>query len=128
MLIIPNPTRRRPPEHRVKAKPPPAALTLVAVTYVPYESVTLTFDRAIDAAGLDAGQVTVNDYSQSGFVLVGTGVASTPTPQSVVVALATTVSATDPVDSLTASAATGIVAADDGGTWAGVTQLPLPFP
>ena len=30
--------------------------------------------------------------------------------------------------SLTASAGTGIVAENDGGTWAGVTDLALPFP
>jgi hypothetical protein len=29
---------------------------------------------------------------------------------------------------LTATALTGIVAAGDGGTWAGVTELELPYP
>jgi hypothetical protein len=35
--------------------------------------------------------------------------------------------ATGPGTELTATNATGIVAADDGGTWAGVSELGLPF-
>jgi len=35
---------------------------------------------------------------------------------------------TGALTTLTASAATGIVAVDDGGTWAGTTNTELPFP
>ena len=107
--------------------PPPAALTLVSASYAEGESVTLTFDRAVDAAGLDAPQVVVHDAAGSGFVMVGAGVASVPSPQSVVIALAPTDSA-EGLTVLDATAATGIVAVDDGGTWAGATGLELPFP
>jgi hypothetical protein len=33
-----------------------------------------------------------------------------------------------PGTELTATSATGIVAVDDGGTWAGVSDLSMPFP
>ena len=35
---------------------------------------------------------------------------------------------TDPVVLLNVAANNGIVAVDDGGTWAGVSDLPVPFP
>ena len=116
--------RRTPPP----APPAPAALTLTAATYDPAgPTVTLSFDRAIDVAGLVASQVTVDDAGDTGFSYAGTAVASQPTPQSVVVALAPAGSPEGPTV-LNATASTGIVADDDGGTWAGVTDLELPFP
>ena len=87
----------------------------------------LTFDRAIDVADLDGSQITVEDTAETGFIFAGTVAVALPTPQSVVVGLTPTGSAEGPTD-VTATASTGIVAADDGGTWAGVTDLELPFP
>jgi hypothetical protein len=69
----------------------------------------------------------VDDAPGAGWRYVGTGVASLPGPASVVIALAEDGSAEGPT-ALTATAATGIVAADDGGTWAGVGGLELPYP
>jgi hypothetical protein len=89
--------------------------------------VRLRFDRAIDVAALDASQVTVDDEPGAGWAYAGTGVSSLPDPQSVIVALAITVPASGDTR-LNATGATGIVAADDGGTWAGVVDLGLPYP
>jgi hypothetical protein len=90
-------------------------------------TVTLAFDRPIDIAGIDPSQVTVDDAPGAGWRYVGTGVASMPGPASVVIALIEDGSAEGPT-ALNATGATGIVADDDGGTWAGVTALELPYP
>jgi hypothetical protein len=108
-----------------------AALTLESVAFVfvgPGAALTLTFDRAIDIASFDPSQVNVQDPSGTGWAYVGTGVVDTPSPQTVVVEMAQTTPASWFFDSVTASATTGIVAVDDGGTWAGVTNLNLPYP
>src|SRR5688500_7212522 len=119
-------TRRVPP-----APPPPAALTLVSAVLESFEDdprVRLTFGRAIDLTGFDPAMIFVEDPVGSAFAFVGAGVFDVPDAQSVVVALAVDGLATGAVTVLTASPDTGIVADDDGGTWAGVTALPLPFP
>src|SRR5687767_13107278 len=98
MLLFP-PSSFRKPRGRVRRKPPaPAvALTLVSaeLTFNAEDDavLVLTFDRAIDVAGLDGSQITVDDAGGMGFAYAGTGVDSVPTPQSVVVALALTGSA-----------------------------------
>ena len=104
------------------------ALTLTAATYDPEgPTVTIAFDRAVDLAGFDPSQVTVDDAGDTGFSDAGSGVSAVPTPQSVTVALTPTGSA-EGATVMNATASTGIVAADDGGTWAGVTALALPWP
>jgi hypothetical protein len=125
------PIRRRvrveePPDAPV---PPPAALTLVAAAYDSDDfSVLLTFDRAVDASGLDAAAITLQDgeFAVGGFV--GSGPATVVNPATIRVFLEEIGGPTVPDVELTATAATGLVAADDGGTWAGVTGLVLPFP
>ena len=106
------------------------ALTLVAASYETGASVTLVFDRAVDAAGLDAGQVMVNDLAEPpGVQYVGTGLVAQPDPQSVQIGLSPSGGEpTVPGVTLTASPLTGIVAVDDGGTWGGVFGMTLPFP
>jgi hypothetical protein len=91
-------------------------------------AVVLTFDRAIDIAGLDGAQITVNDGVYVGSVFAATGAATMLTPASVRIVLEPIGEAEIGAVTLTASAASGIVAVDDGGTWAGVTALGLPFP
>jgi hypothetical protein len=136
MILIPPATRksRGRPAGTTAAPtptPPPAPLVLAAaeLTVDPENNafVRLSFDRAIDVAGLDPSQITVDDEPGAGWAYAGTGVSSIPDPQSVIVALAITVPASGDTR-LNATNATGIVAVDDGGTWAGATDLPLPYP
>ena len=128
MLIIPAiPVRRihktRPPVV------PAAALTLVSATYdIETESVILSFDRAVDASAYDPTAITVQDGVYAGGLFVGSGPASVINPTTIQVFLEQIGSPTVSDVELWATAATGIVATDDGGTWAGVTALVLPFP
>ena len=88
----------------------------------------LNFDRDVNAASLDAAQITVQDPSGSGFAYVGVLLISQPSPNELLIELAETGTAEGPLDVMTATADTGIVAIDDGATWAGVTDLGLPWP
>ena len=100
---------------------------LVAATYEEVVSVSLTFDRAIDIAGLAGAQITVDDGAVSGILYAATGVATLTDPQTVRIELSEVGVSGDPVTQLTASAGTGIVTVDDGGTWDGVSDVELPF-
>jgi hypothetical protein len=107
----------------------PAALTLTAAAF-DNDSVTLTLtiDRAIDIEGIvvggdilvDDGAITASLYQANGATLVG--------PTSVTFELTGIGDSTQSTTTLTATGGTGIVAEDNGGTWAGVTDLELPFP
>ena len=129
MLLPTTPPFRRRRGRPTRRPPGAGALTLVAAVIVDDDGpgVRLDFDRPIDVSGLDASQVTVQDTGGTGVAYVGTGAVDTPAPNAVVVGLAETGVAAGPTR-MTATAATGIVAVDDGGTWAGVTDLGLPFP
>jgi hypothetical protein len=105
----------------------PAALTLVAATYGTGAWVRLTFDRAVDIAAISVAAITVND-DPSDEAYVGSDVATLFAPQTVQVPLVIQHGASGPGTELSATNASGIVAVDDGGTWAGVTDLALPFP
>ena len=110
---------------RAIAAPVVAPLTLVSAALLP-DSVRLTFDRAVDAAGLDGAAIAVDSY-ESGATYVGTNAFAQPGPATIEVTLEFASDYFGPGTLLTASSATGIVAADDGGAWAGVTGLELPF-
>ena len=108
--------------------PPPVALTLVSATYdVGIPSVRLTFDRAISLAGFNGTAVVVDDAADSGNQYQGTGGAFLVTPTTVEIFLVDPTPATGTGTTLTVTAANGIVAVDDGGTWAGAEDLSLPF-
>ena len=114
-------TRRVPPA-------PPAPLTLVSATYdeaVP--SVTLTFDRPVDITGFVGSAVIVDDATFTGLRYDGTGGAALGGAATVVVTLISIADPTGVAVTLDASAGNGIVAADDGGPWEGVSDLSLPF-
>jgi hypothetical protein len=106
--------------------PPPAALTLVAASYSTGAWVRLTFDRAVDIAGINVAAITVND-DPSDEAYVGSGTATLFAPETVQVPLVISHGASGPGTELSATGASGIVAVDDGGTWVGVADLSLPF-
>jgi hypothetical protein len=109
--------------------PPPVALTLVAATYTDSPaSLTLTFDQAIDIAGLVGSQISVEDQTFNGTSYQGTGGAALLNPTTVEITLTPVGPASGSDVLLTASGGTGIAAVDNEETWAGVTNQGLPFP
>ncbi len=119
--------RRR--KQGASSPPAPAALTLLEAAYDEVaQTLRLTFDRAIDVAGLDGGQIVVDDGAITGTRYEAVGPATLDGPAAVVIGLLELGPTEDPGTLLSAGAGNGIVAIDDGGTWAGVTDLALPFP
>jgi hypothetical protein len=133
MNILPTfiPARRRVHRKRrlVQTGSGPAALVLVSGAFDSDErTLTLVFSRGVDIAGIVAPDIHVDDGAVSGSWYEGN-------PDGVVQLSTTTLQfgmlsigeASGPTTTLSASDATGIVAADDGAPWAGVTNLELPF-
>jgi hypothetical protein len=128
MIVIPPiPSRYR--KHPAP-KAAPAALTLTAATYDSAAmTLTLQFDRAVNAAGFDGTQVDVFDGTFQLIRMNATGGVTVLDARTVRLGLVNFGDYTDTPDVLlTAPATTGLVAADDGGTWAGVTAVELPIP
>ena len=112
----------------VPTPPPPQTLVLMSAYYDENEAIlTLAFDRAVDASGLAAAQITVTDGSFNSHTYAGSGPAAIVSPTTIQITLAITGAAAAGPVTMDASAASGIVAVDDGGTWAGVSELGLPF-
>jgi hypothetical protein len=123
--------RRRPRPRRQFGPPPtpPAALVLVEAAFDEVaRTLRLTFDRAIDIATLDGAQITVDDGAVTAARYEAVGPASLDGPAAVVIGLLELGPTEEPGTLLTAGAGNGIVATDDGGPWAGVTDVALPFP
>jgi hypothetical protein len=130
-MFVPGPPvgRRRRRRAGAAATPPAAQLALVAATYdKDTPSVDLEFDRAIDIGAMDVAQVIVDDDTFTGARLVGFETAVLVNATTVRVPLNPVGGVEQPDVFLTVGAGNGIVAVDDGGTWAGVTNEPLPFP
>jgi hypothetical protein len=108
------------------ATPGPVALVLVAAEYFDGETVWLTFDRAVDIAAVVPSAIVVNDAVTAGGKYAGYAAALTG-PAVVEVSLEFVEAITGTDIRLDAGPGTGIVAADDGGTWAGADVV-LPFP
>ncbi|MEA2734154.1 MAG: hypothetical protein QOE14_605 [Humisphaera sp.] len=108
--------------------PPPAALVLVGAEYATASTVRLTFDRAIDISALNGPAVVVDDGADTGNAYRGTGYAVLVTPASAELDLVLLGPASGSGTTLSATAASGIVAVNDGGTWAGVISVALPLP
>ena len=100
----------------------------MAAEYEEATWVQLTFDRAIDIGALVGSTIVVNDGAMSGARWEATGNATLMGPAIVRIEVADFASATGPATVLDAGAGNGIVAVDDGGAWAGVTELELPWP
>ena len=91
-------------------------------------SLRLTFDRAISLAGFQGSAVVVDDAADSGSLYQGTGGAFLVNGTTVEIFLVDPTPASGAGTTVTATAANGIVAVNDGGTWAGVTGVTLPYP
>ena len=88
----------------------------------------LTFDRAINIAALDGTQITIDDAAISATLYDASGSALLLTPASVRMDVNAIGPSSGAGTTLNATAMTGIVAVDDGGAWAGVADVELPFP
>jgi hypothetical protein len=130
-MLITNtiPFRRKRTAARTSSPtPPPAELVLTAASFDhDAERLSMTFDRPIDVAAIDGTQILVDDDAFTGNRYDGTGGATLLAPDTVRVQMIRIDSAHSSGVHLTASASTGIVAVDDGGTWPGVTDLPLSY-
>ena len=107
--------------------PPPGAPTLVTAVCDESPCLTLAFDRAVDVSGIDVASFRV-DIGVLGFTYVGFDAPIIVNPTTVQILLSGIDDYTGPGVILTAAAGNGIVAADGGAAWAGVTDLSLPFP
>jgi hypothetical protein len=107
-----------------------ARLTLAAATYDPTAmTLTLQFDRAVNVDGLDGTKVAVMDGTTQLIELNCTGTVTRLDPKTVRFGLVNFGDYTDPPGVwLNADVGNGIVAADDGAAWAGVSDVGLPFP
>jgi hypothetical protein len=104
--------------------PAPAALVLESAVYNWGSNwVRLTFDRAVDIAGIDVSAVSVQNRIDTETTYSGTGTATAVSAVTVQVPLTPTgPSSIGVTNLLTVTAANGIIADDDGGTWPGVTD------
>ena len=109
------------------AIPSPVALVAAGFDDIALR-LTLTFDRAVDASGLVGNAVVVDDPVGTGMRYEAIGAVTVLTPASFEVGMTDVQGATGTGVRLTAGPANGIVAADGGAVWAGVTGLELPFP
>jgi hypothetical protein len=128
MLTTSPPLRpsRRPPIDA--PRPVAAALVLIAASYDPDGlELFLTFDRAGDIAAIDLAAFVIVD-GLNARQLVASGIAAYTDPTQPVLLLSETGEYIGADTLLTAGGDNGIVAVDDGGTWAGVSGLVLPFP
>ena len=130
MLVVPPP--RYPRKHGRVIEPvasptPVLPLTLVSAAYEPGGTeLTLTFDRAIDIAGIDVSAFVVND-GIVGFTYQGIGSPTQLSANAVLVLLEGLIEFEGPDARLTVGAGNGIVASGDGAAWAGVSDVVVPF-
>src|SRR3954447_26555379 len=119
------------PKRLRKREPKARAVKMLKLGAVAFDAVAhrgdLTFDRPVGVAAMDATKVVVDD-SDDGLRWRGSGTPTLLSPVVVRVPLTNLGLYSVPVTLLTAAAPTGIVPADGGGMWAGVTDLVLPFP
>ena len=119
--------RRRRAAGDADAPLPPGAPTLVTAVCDESPSLTLVFDRPVDVSAIDVASFRV-DIGVLGFTYVGFDAPIIVNPTTVQILLSGIEEYAGPGVILTAAAVNGIVAADGGEAWAGVTDLSLPFP
>ena len=137
-MLLPSAPQFRRRRGRAKAQPgagptppPPVALVLVSATYQTFDDpmLFLVFDRAIDIAGFEGSGILVDDGQFRLTLYDALGGLTLDDPQTLRIELTTVGASTVAGEVLLSAAAdNGIVAVDDGGTWAGVSDLELPFP
>ena len=133
MVIKPiNPPflRRRKPVQFGAPTPPVAPPVLVAASFDPEAGlfVQLQFDQPIDPSGVVGNQIMINDDQFSGREWVADGAITIVNPTTIRLGVSDAGGTEGPGLTMTAGAGNGIVSADSGEAWAGVTDLALPFP
>jgi hypothetical protein len=118
--------------HKRRSAAPPSTATLVLVQAIyPVEGVggaiDLVFDREISIEGLDGTQIIVKDGVITGMIN-NVAFGERQDAQTVRLFLQGLEDYSVPNQLLDATGDSGIVAVDDGGTWAGVVELGLPWP
>lgn len=137
-MIVPNPVfvpakRRVRRRRRARAAAATPGFALVSAAYEPGVALTLTFGRAVDpacVAGLDVMSVVVTDGVAGQIYTGSTAPGSATLVGPAVLRLGLMAVAPCPAGGVTLSApaTTGIVALEGGEAWAGVSELPLPYP
>ena len=109
--------------------PPVSAPTLVAASFDPETGlyVQLQFDQAIDPSGVVGDQIQVNDHVSSERMWVADGAITIVNPTTIRLGVSDAGESEEPGVTLFAGPGNGIVSADTGEAWAGVTDLELPF-
>jgi hypothetical protein len=132
MLIIPPPKpvkkqpKIRPPT--VVPAPPGLPLMLQEGTYFPDTGILqLFFHRAVDLSGFNGAAFLFKDGVTHFLTYTANGSTVEPDGNGFNVGLTAGGAYTGGDTLLTVSALSGIKAVDDGGTWAGVVDLELPF-
>ena len=115
---------RKSPVRRARVVAVPPVLVAAACSEAP--TLTLTFDRPIDVAGLVPGLFRV-DNGVLGFSYVGFLTPTRPDPRSVELQLTGVEEYPGTDVRLTADAGNGIVAVEGGAAWAGVADVSLPL-
>ena len=133
MAIINNTTpfrRKRIQSRKPSPTPPVAPPTLAAASFDPETGlyVQLQFDQAVDPSGVVGNQIMINDDQFSGREWVADGAITIVNPTTIRLGVSDAGGTEGPGLKLTAGAGNGIVSADSGEMWSGVTDLALPFP
>jgi hypothetical protein len=122
---------RKPIKYKPRVPAPAPLLQTLRLVSAVYDDtvpmVFLTFDRPVNALAMVVGAVTVNDGTFNNGVYGGIGGPGIESPTVISVVLERIGDTPAGPATLSASALSGIVAVDDGGTWAGVSGLGLPY-
>jgi hypothetical protein len=124
-----QPARQRVVRKRRGAQAPVATgPVLLAASYAPGDLIlSLTFDRAVDVSAIVPGQLIVVDGEQD-IEWGGTAEAWQDSPESLSMIMIENGEYTGEGTKLTVTSSSGIVAAEGGAAFAGVSDVELPYP